>query len=100
MGIQECFSVGPKGITLRVRGKPGARADRVIGPRAGELLVEVRAAAEKGKANAEIIRILSAALGIPRDLIALRIGATSHHKVFIVPPECRGSLEALCRPAR
>ncbi len=97
MSEQECFSVGPKGLSLRVRGKPGSRTDRIVGLRSGELLVEVRAAAEQGKANAEVARVLARALGVPRNLVALRVGAASHHKVFLVPSECRASLEALCR---
>jgi uncharacterized protein YggU (UPF0235/DUF167 family) len=97
MSQQPCFSAGPKGISLKVRGKPGARADRVVGPRSGELLVEVRVPAEKGKANVEIARVLAKSLGLPSDQVTLRVGAASHHKVFLVPLECRALLEALCR---
>ena len=87
---------GPEGLSLKVRAKAGARSDTVVGQRAGELLVEVRAPAERGRANAEIARVLSKALGIPKDLVTLRIGGASHHKVFLLPLACRGGLEALC----
>jgi uncharacterized protein YggU (UPF0235/DUF167 family) len=97
MKEQPCFSVGPRGVSLKVRAKPGARNDRVVGLRAGELLVEVRAPAEKGRANAEIARVLSESLGVSKNLVTLRIGGSSHHKVFVLPLECRGALEAICR---
>ena len=41
-------------MTLNVKAKPGARQDAVFGVRGGELLVAVRAVAEKGRANTEI----------------------------------------------
>jgi uncharacterized protein YggU (UPF0235/DUF167 family) len=97
MGEQACFSVGPKGVSLKVRAKPGSRNDRVIGSRAGELVIEVRAPAEKGRANTEIARVLSKSLGVPRDLVTLKIGGASHHKLFLLPAGCRDALEALCR---
>ena len=95
MAEEPCYSVGARGISLRVRARPGARADRVAGIRGGELLVEVRAPAEKGKANQEIVKLLAKALGVPRDTVTLKIGAGSHHKVFHLPVEARGALEKL-----
>ncbi len=86
------FSVGAGAIVLRVKAKPHAREDAVLGVRAGELLVAVRAAAEKGRANAEIVRVLAKSLGVPRDGVVLKSGVGAPHKVFVVPLEAAAAL--------
>jgi uncharacterized protein YggU (UPF0235/DUF167 family) len=95
MGEPAFFSVGAEAIVLRVKAKPHAREDAVLGVKAGELLVAVRAAAEKGKANAEIARVLAKALGVPRGRVVLKSGGGAPHKVFVVPLEAAGSLRSL-----
>jgi uncharacterized protein YggU (UPF0235/DUF167 family) len=92
MGESAFFSVGAEAIVLRVKAKPHSREDAVLGVRAGELLVTVRAAAENGRANAEIVRVLAKALGVPRDRVVLKSGAGASHKVFIVPLEAAAAL--------
>lgn len=92
MATEEFYTVNDRGVMLRVKAKAHAREDRVLGPRSGELLVSVRAAAEKGKANTEIVRVIAKALGIPRDSVALKSGAASPHKVFHLPPEAAEAL--------
>ena len=84
-GGADFFTVQGDHIILRVKAKPGARQDSVGGVRAGELLVSVRVPAEKGRANAEIVRLLSKSLGIARDQVALKLGGASAHKVFELP---------------
>jgi uncharacterized protein len=79
------FTVRSECIFLRVKAKPGAREDSVLGVRGSELVVSVRAAPEKGKANAEIARVLARALGVPRDDVVLKLGGSSAHKVYTVP---------------
>ena len=82
------FTLGARGISLRVHAKPGARRDGVSGVREGELLVEVKARPENGKANQEIIRVLARELGVPRDGIVLKLGGASRRKVFELPLAC------------
>ena len=95
MSEGEFFTSNGKILSLRVRARPGAREDAVLGVRAGELVIAVRAVAEKGKANNEIVRTLSRALGVPRDSITLRMGAVSPHKVFHAPLSCEAALRRL-----
>jgi uncharacterized protein len=90
-----CYSVSGQTILLRVKAKPHAREDAVLGVRAGELLVSVRAPAEKGKANEEIIRVLAKALGLPRDRVVLKSGGSSPHKVFQVPRQAVTALRRI-----
>jgi uncharacterized protein len=89
------FSPQGDHLTLRVKAKPGARQDAVLGVRGAELLVSVRAVAEKGKANAEIAKVLAKALGIPRNTVELKLGGASPHKVFQLPAEAAAALRRL-----
>ncbi len=82
---EEFFSVRSGCVFLRVKAKPGAREDSVLGVRGSELVVAVRAPAEKGRANAEITRVLAKALGVTRGDIVLKLGGSSPHKVYAVP---------------
>ena len=86
------YTVGDREVLLRVKAKPHAREDIVLGVRAGELMVAVRAPAEKGKATAEVIKVIAKALGLPLSSVVLKSGAGSPHKVFQLP---RGAAERL-----
>ena len=94
MPEQQCWSVGRRGVSLKVRAKPGARRDAIVGVRAGELVVEVRAAPEKGKANGEIARLLAEALGLTRQEVTLAFGGAGHHKVFLLPASAQNALRS------
>jgi hypothetical protein len=93
------FLEGKDGVTLMVRVKPGAREDAVLGVRAGELVVAVRAHPEKGKANAEVIRLLSRQLCISRAEVVLKRGGASPRKVFALPTSAVPMLQRLERGA-
>lgn len=82
---EEFYSVRSACIFLRVKAKPGAREDSIVGVRGSELVVAVRVQPEKGRANGEIARVLARALGVSRDEVALKAGGTSSHKVYTVP---------------
>jgi uncharacterized protein (TIGR00251 family) len=90
---------GRDGISLNVRVKPGAREDAVLGVRAGELLVSVRARPEKGKANEEVIRLLSRQLCVSRAEVVLKRGGASPRKVFTLPASAIPMLQRLERGA-
>ncbi len=93
------FVEGKDGVTLKVRVKPGAREDALLGVRAGELMVAVRARPEKGKANLEVIRLLSRELCISRDDVVLKRGGASPRKVFSLPASVAPMLQRLERGA-
>jgi uncharacterized protein (TIGR00251 family) len=92
------FTVRSGCILVRVKAKPGAREDRVLGVRGSELVVAVRVPPEKGKANTEISRVLARALGVPRDEVVLKLGGQSAHKVYTVPLEASAALEKMVPP--
>jgi uncharacterized protein len=92
MTSEKFFSVRESSVSLKVKARPGAGKDGVVGVRGGELVVAVRAVAEKGKANEQLTRVLAAALGIPRDSVRLKLGGSSSHKVFELPKDAAEAL--------
>lgn len=91
--MEAFFSVHGDHVILRVKAKPGARQDAILGVRGAELVVAVRVPAEKGKANAEIIRVLSKALEVHRSEVTLKLGGASPHKVFELPASAAAALQ-------
>ncbi len=69
------------GARLRVRVKPGARRQRLLGALGGALKVEVQAAPERGKANAAVSVLLAKSLDVPPSAVSVVAGATSRDKV-------------------
>ena len=74
--------------TCAVRVRPGAGRTRVggryDGPHGPALIVAVGAPAVDGKATEAVRRALAEALGVRPAAVALRVGATSRDKVFMV----------------
>lgn len=68
------------GVRLRLRVKPGARRDRLIGTYGEALKLEVRAAPERGKANAAVVRLLAIAFDVKRPDVELVSGTGSQDK--------------------
>jgi len=67
---------------LTVKAQPRAKTPGVeeLGP--DDFRVHVRAAPDKGRANAEIVERLAAHLGVPRSRLTLVRGAASSRKQF------------------
>jgi uncharacterized protein (TIGR00251 family) len=99
MGHDDFFTLKERTVLLRVKAKAHAREDSVLGVRAGELVVSVRAPAEKGKANAGIVRVIAKSLGLSRDSVILKSGGSSPHKVFEVPLSAAAALGRLAASA-
>lgn len=79
------WSIAGDDLLLRVRLTPGAAGDAVGGVWTDEsgqswLAARVRAAPEKGKANAALIALLARRLGRPRSAILLESGDTNRLK--------------------
>ncbi len=90
------------GAVLPVKAVPGASGDRIAGVLGSRLKVAVAAAAEKGKANKAIARVLADALGVAARAVRLRKGQTSPIKEFVVtgmtPDQIRERLLSLGGP--
>jgi len=73
-----------EGILLPVRAQPGARQNAVRGEHNGALRVSVTQAAEKGKANDALARVLCKELNLRGSQVELLTGATAQHKQFLI----------------
>lgn len=90
------------GCLLRVRVKPKAREERLIGPHAGGLKLSVRAAPERGRANEALCRLLARLLDLPASSVTVAAGAASQDKTVrlagVSPAECGRKLASLLAP--
>jgi len=90
------YTVRKDGIALHVKVQPGAGVNRIVGVRGGELLIKVKGAPERGKANKDLVNLLARALGLPKARLELAAGAASRHKRILLPAE---ALEVVRRMA-
>lgn len=72
------------GALLHVQVKPKASRNALLGVHDGRLKLAVTAAPEKGKANAAVMQVLTARLGLKRSQLTLVSGETSPLKYFLI----------------
>ena len=97
------WSLGRKGLTLKVRLTPKASRDGIDGlvdlPEGGSALgVRVRAMPVEGEANTALVKLLSRSLSLTKKQVSLSSGSTSRLKTIVVsdPDDgLVGRLEAL-----
>jgi uncharacterized protein (TIGR00251 family) len=68
------------GVRVRLRVKPGARRDSLIGAHGDALKLEIRAAPERGKANEAVVRLLAKTFDVKRSDVVVVSGAGSQNK--------------------
>ena len=66
---------------IEVRVQPGARRNEVT-RRGDDLLVRVTAAAERGKANEAVVRVLAERLGVAKSAVRVARGTSSRRKII------------------
>jgi len=92
------LSVRPGGVRFDVRVRPRASRTLIVGTREGALDVAIAAPPVDGEANAELLRALAAALGVPRRQVSIVAGDTGRRKVVEVEGlEATAILELLSR---
>jgi uncharacterized protein (TIGR00251 family) len=96
--MASCFRVSGDSILLAVKVSPGASRSRVAGLGNDRLRISVAAAAEDGRANAELRSFLAKALSCPRTDIALVAGEQSRLKPLSLPLSCLEPLQTLLPP--
>jgi len=85
---------------LFLRITPGARKDNISGffddPKGQRrLCVKVAAPPDKGKANASVLKLLSARLGLPKSALSIKAGETSRAKTVAISGEPQVIAKAL-----
>lgn len=68
-------------LRLRVRVVPGARRSEVVGRLGDAWKLRVQATPERGKANGEVVALLTRALGVPRSAVRIVHGHAAGDKV-------------------
>lgn len=65
----------------QVKVKPNARKQQLIQESDGSLTVYLKSLPVDGKANAELIQVLSKAFEVPKSAITIKLGLTSRQKL-------------------
>jgi uncharacterized protein len=84
-------SAAPVRVCLRVN--PGASRAEIVGRHGDAWKVRVTAPAERGRANAAVVRLLAAALGVQRDAVTVVSGHASRDKIVEVAGLGAGDVE-------
>lgn len=79
--------------SLSVKVVPRASRDEVVGWRGGVLRVRVSAPPQDGRANAAVIEVLAAALGLRKRAVAIAAGHTSALKRVAIEGLTRREVE-------
>jgi uncharacterized protein len=74
--------IGAGSVTLQVTARPGSSRRGIVGLGPNGLAVAVHARATEGRANAELVEVLAAALAVPRSSIAIDRGERGRAKLF------------------
>ncbi len=80
--LLKCMKEQDDGILINIEVKPGARTTGIEGidEWRGNIEVRLKARAEKGKANKELIQLLSSLLSLPTSSIVIVGGKKSRRK--------------------
>jgi uncharacterized protein (TIGR00251 family) len=87
-----------EGVRIAVLVTPRASRSAVSGVADDRLRVRIAAPPVDGAANAELARVLAAALGVPRGAVAVVAGAASRRKVVVVRGATPEAVRRLAAP--
>ena len=76
--------MGERQVSITVKVQPSARSSEVLGFEDGILHVKIAAPPVKGKANRELIELLSKLLGVSKGSINIERGITGKRKVIAI----------------
>ena len=84
----------PDGVVVNVRVIPRAARSGVAGTRGDAFLVRLNAPPVEGAANAELVDVIAAALGVPKRAVSIVAGERSRDKRVRVSGIDRATAEA------
>jgi uncharacterized protein YggU (UPF0235/DUF167 family) len=82
-------------VWIEVRVTTRAGVDRIDRAADGTLHLRVAAAPAEGAANLAVVRLLAAALDVPKGRVRIAIGATSRRKVIAIDGVSRAAVASL-----
>lgn len=98
------LSATGKGSVLRCTCRPGRPATRIDGIHGDMLRVDLAAPPEDGKANAELLKLLTRILGLPAARVVLKSGQSARKKSVhlegLAPDEAATLISPWLAPAR
>ena len=80
--------------TIVVQVQPNARQNKVVRFGDGVLHLRISAPATKGKANKELLKLLSGILGVPKTHLIIERGMTSKKKTIVMQGLTQDEAEA------
>lgn len=92
------YSIKKDRIILNIKVNAGMRENKIAGIKNNELAVQVKAQAEKEKANRELIKYFAKLFGVSRSDIEIRSGEHSPHKIVVMPKSAESCLIAIAGP--
>ena len=82
--MNEFIQETPDGVVISVRAAPRSSRPGIDGVAGDAIKVRVRSAPVDGKANKELIEVLSDAFGLPKSAVSFRSGETSKTKRILL----------------
>ena len=82
--MNEFLQETPDGVVISVRAAPRSSRPGIDGVAGDAIKVRVRSAPVDGKANKELIEVLSDAFGLPKSAVSFRSGETSKTKRILL----------------
>ncbi len=66
----------------RVKVKPNSKLNKIVEEDDGSLTIKLKSPPVDGKANQELIKVLSKKFGVPKSYICIKSGASSRQKLI------------------
>ena len=79
------YKIKNKKLFIKLKIIPGSKINFIDTVKNDELVIKIKAAPEKGKANKELIKYLSKKLKTAKSEIKIISGSTSRHKLISLP---------------
>lgn len=89
------YQQGKGGMQIGVKVKRGAKESKVVGAQGDFLKVKIAVQPEKGKANEELIKILSKYFKVPRDDVTIVRGKRQERKLIYIAVDKDKLIEAV-----
>jgi uncharacterized protein (TIGR00251 family) len=74
-------------MTLHIKAKPGSKVNQIIVADDGTVTVKIKAPAQDGKANDELVRFLAEKLGLAKSKVRIISGFTAPFKKLEIEGE-------------